>query len=236
MIPKTIHYCWFGGKLLSMEVKKCIKSWRKHCPDYEIVRWDESNFDINAHPFTRSAYEAKKWAFVSDYARLKAVYENGGIYLDTDVEILKNLDFLREYECYMGVEQNNHRCNTGLGFGAERYNPIVKNMLDEYEGLVYSLEKEEDIVCPFLNHRILRKLGYEYKNEPVRIGKTLVLPPRYLDPFSIGGNAENLLCDDTVSIHHYGASWCGGKVVFRRKMLRILGAKNTYFLRKMLKG
>ena len=84
MIPKIIHYCWFGGNPLPTDVKRCIESWKKMCPDYEIKRWDESNFDVNAHPFTKAAYEAKAWAFVSDYARLKVVCDNGGIYLDTD--------------------------------------------------------------------------------------------------------------------------------------------------------
>lgn len=96
MIPKIIHYCWFGGNSLPSDVLKCIKTWEKYCPDYEIKRWDESNFDVNSHPFIKAAYESKAWAFVSDYARLKVVYENGGIYLDTDVELLKNLGFFIE--------------------------------------------------------------------------------------------------------------------------------------------
>ena len=91
MIPKVIHYCWFGGKPIPNDVKKCINSWKKKCGDYEIKCWNESNFDVNAHPFTKAAYEAKAWAFVSDYARLKVVYDHGGIYLDTDVELLKKL-------------------------------------------------------------------------------------------------------------------------------------------------
>lgn len=104
MIPKVIHYCWFGGKPIPNDVKKCINSWKKKCPDYEIKCWNESNFDVNAHPFTKAAYEAKAWAFVSDYARLKVVYDHGGIYLDTDVELLKNLDFLLKYDFYIGIE------------------------------------------------------------------------------------------------------------------------------------
>ena len=118
MIPKIIHYCWFGGNPLPMDVKKCIESWKEKCPDYEIKCWDESNFDVNAHPFTKAAYEAKAWAFVSDYARLRVVYDNGGIYLDTDVELLKNIDFLLPYEGYIGVQQAGCYCTTGLGFGA----------------------------------------------------------------------------------------------------------------------
>ena len=94
MIPKVIHYCWFGGKPLPKDVLDCIASWKKYCPEYEIRQWNETNFDLDCHPFVRSAYNAKAWAFVSDYARLKIVFDNGGIYFDTDVELLKNIDFL----------------------------------------------------------------------------------------------------------------------------------------------
>ena len=111
MIPKVIHYCWFGGNPLPKDVKKCIKSWKKYAPDYEIIEWNEYNFDINCHPFVKTAYEAKAWAFVSDFARLKVIYDNGGIYFDTDVELVKNPDFLLENQCYIGVQQSGHLCN-----------------------------------------------------------------------------------------------------------------------------
>ena len=146
MIPKIIHYCWFGGNPLPTDVKRCIESWKKMCPDYEIKRWDESNFDVNAHPFTKAAYEAKAWAFVSDYARLKVVCDNGGIYLDTDVELLKNLDSLREYQCYIGVQQAGHLCTTGLGFGATKSNPVVQQMLRKYDEIVFSEERKNLLV------------------------------------------------------------------------------------------
>ena len=94
MIPKVIHYCWFGGKPLPKTARKCLSSWKKMCPDYEIKRWDESNFDVNQNRFISTAYEAGAWAFVSDWARLKIIYDNGGIYLDTDIELLKTLDGL----------------------------------------------------------------------------------------------------------------------------------------------
>ena len=105
MIPKKIHYCWFGKNPLPADVKKCIESWKKYCPDYEIIEWNESNFDITQNPFMKAAYENKAWAFVSDYARLKVVYDNGGIYLDTDVELLKSLDSLLENPCYLAIQQ-----------------------------------------------------------------------------------------------------------------------------------
>lgn len=101
MIPKVIHYCWFGNNPLPNDVKKCIKSWEKYCPDYEIKRWDEHNFDVYQNEFIKSAYDAKAWAFVSDYARLKIIYDEGGIYLDTDVELQKNLDGLRKMMVFL---------------------------------------------------------------------------------------------------------------------------------------
>ena len=94
MNPKIIHYCWFGGKSLTPLARKCLASWKKYMPDYEIKRWDETNFNPSSIPFTEGAYKAGKWAFVSDYVRFKAIYEHGGLYLDTDVEIIKNLEHL----------------------------------------------------------------------------------------------------------------------------------------------
>lgn len=98
MIPKIIHYCWFGGNPLSEEAKYYISTWKKYCPDYEIREWNESNFDINENDYCREAYEKKKWAFVTDYVRLKALYEFGGVYMDTDVEVVKSLDPLLSYD------------------------------------------------------------------------------------------------------------------------------------------
>ena len=103
MIPKVIHYCWFGGSELPEYVERCIQSWKKFCPDYQIKRWDESNYNFEKYPFCREAYEKKKWAFVSDVARLDIVYSEGGIYLDTDVELIKSLDDLLIEHAFMGL-------------------------------------------------------------------------------------------------------------------------------------
>ena len=97
MIPKVIHYCWFGGNEMSELEKKCIESWKTQCPDYEIIRWDETNYDVTKNLYMQQAYAAKKWAFVSDYARLDILYQHGGIYLDTDVELLQSLNTLRSH-------------------------------------------------------------------------------------------------------------------------------------------
>ena len=236
MIPKVIHYCWFGNNPLPFEVKKCINSWKKICPDYEIRSWDETNFDVYQNDFIKSAYGSKAWAFVSDYARLKIVYDEGGIYLDTDVELKKSLDELRKNEGFFAIQQEGHYCNTGLGFGAKKENEIVKTMLDLYDDLIYSEENKFSIACPYLNTKALEKYGYSYSDDVIVIHNNLVLPPRFMDPIAPGKNKENLLCNDTVSIHHYSASWMDDKTVRRRKIIRIIGEKRIYKIKKILKG
>ncbi len=231
MIPKIIHYCWFGGKDLPIEVRKCMESWKKMCPDYEIIRWDESNFDVNQNPFIKAAYEAKKWAFVSDYARLKVVYDNGGIYLDTDVELRKNLDSLREHGCYIGIQQNEFLCNTGLGFGATKSNPVVLKMLESYDDLTFSESHTLELSCPRLNNAVIRSYGLVSNTEITDLPEVTVYPPQYFDPY--GG--KNLLCDETYSIHHYAASWTSEKNQFKRKIARWIGQDNIISIKSLLK-
>lgn len=232
MIPKVIHYCWFGGKPIPNDVKKCINSWKKKCPDYEIKCWNESNFDVNAHPFTKAAYEAKAWAFVSDYARLKVVYDHGGIYLDTDVELLKNLDFLLKYDFYIGIQQVGHLCMTGLGFGAQKFNSIVLEMLNKYDSVNFSIDNKNQIACPYLNNEVIKQLGYIYDSEKcTRIKNNLILPEKYMDPIAPGEGLENLKCKDTISIHHYSASWMGSRIKIKRKIIRKIGQENVSIMK-----
>ena len=222
MIPKIIHYCWFGGKKLPKDVKKCIKSWKKMCPDYEIIQWNESNFDVNCCKFVEQAYKATAWAFVSDYARLKIIYDNGGIYLDTDVEVLKRLDFLLENDFFIGTQQLESVYATGLGFGAIKNSYVVKKMLDEYENIVFESEKRENIACPYLNTRALKKIGFYRTDIIQKIDNSVVYPPKYFDPLA-PGNSNNLLCEDTISIHHYTASWTSKTNKLKRKIINFIG-------------
>ena len=129
MISKKIHYCWFGKGPKSEIIQKCIDSWKEFCPDYEIIEWNEENFDVYGIPYTAAAYADKKWAFVSDYARLKIVYENGGIYLDTDVLLHNNLDELLQYECWLASDDVRYM-STGLGFGAEKGHWLVQKLME----------------------------------------------------------------------------------------------------------
>ena len=231
MIPKIIHYCWFGKKDLPPEAKRCIASWKKMCPDYDIIRWDENNFDVNQNPFIKAAYEAKKWAFVSDYARLKVVYDNGGIYLDTDVELRKNLDSLREHGCYIGIQQNEFLCTTGLGFGATKSNPVVLKMLESYDDLTFSESHTLELSCPLLNNAVIRSYGLVSNTEITDLPEVTVYPPQYFDPY--GG--ENLLCNETYSVHHYAASWTSEKNQFKRKIARWIGQDNIISIMSLLK-
>lgn len=233
MIDKKIHYCWFGRKKLPKDVKECIKSWKKKCPDYEIIRWDETNFDINCNNFVKEAYRAKAWAFVSDYARLKIIYENGGIYLDTDVELLKNLDFLLENDFFIGTQQCENVYATGLGFGATKNNHVVKKMLDEYDNISFDNMKKELIACPYLNTSALKRIGFSEVDKIQEIDNCVVYPPKYFDPLS-PGPYPNLLCDDTVSIHHYTASWTNPINKLKRKIINIIGQDKINNLKKRM--
>ena len=138
-IPKIIHYCWFGSDTIPKKAQKCIESWKKFCPEYKIVCWNEKNFDISSNRYVKEAYELGKWAFVSDYVRLKAIYEHGGIYLDTDVELIKPLDALLEGEGYMGFDEKGIVA-TGLGFAATPKHELIKNMLSDYDEIPFVLE------------------------------------------------------------------------------------------------
>ena len=236
MIPKKIHYCWFGGKKLPKDVKKCIKSWKKYCPNYEIIEWNEKNFDVRSSKFMSDAYDAKAWAFVSDYARLKVIYENGGVYLDTDVELLKPLDELLKDDCYFATQQYGEPIATGLGFGAIKGHFVLKEMLDLYDSLTFRIEEKNKLMCPILNTKILNMHGYSYSNEIIILkdANIKIYPTKYFDPLT-PGNTKNLLCDDTISIHHYSASWTSNKNVLKRKIIRIIGQRKVNFIKKIIK-
>lgn len=234
MIPRVIHYCWFGGKELPRDVQACIASWKKYCPDYEIRQWNETNFDVTAHPFVKAAYEAKAWAFVSDYARLQVVYDYGGVYLDTDVELKKSLDAVLDNICYVALQQVGHWVATGLGFGAEKGSAAVLAMLKAYDGEVFDTNRREQLACPILNTRALASFGVRYAEKVQQLPQVTVYPPRFFDPIS-PGDAKNLLCEDTVSIHHYSATWQSPKQRLKRRLIQSIGQERVMKLRGLFK-
>lgn len=208
MIPKVIHYCWFGGNPLPELAQKCILSWKNHCANYEIKEWNESNFDLNCCDFVNEAYKAKKWAFVSDFARLKIIYEEGGIYLDTDVELIKPLDDLLINPSFLG-EETSGLVNTGLGFGAEKHNPIIKELLEMYAEKHFNLGngRYDMLPCPQKNTEPLYKYGYKFSGNKIwKSEYTVVYPPEYFCPLNYE-TGEMHLTGRTYSIHLYNASW-----------------------------
>lgn len=208
MIPKIIHYCWFGGNPLPELAQKCIKSWKKYCPDYEIKRWDETNFDITSCNYIREAYKEKMWAFVSDYARFKILYENGGMYLDTDVELIAPMDDIIERGPFMGLEVAD-RINvaTGLGFAVYAGHNLIKEILESYHNTHFT--KNEDgfyeTVVERVTHIIL-KYDNIYPDKISEVAGIVIYPPEYFCPINFK-TGKMTITENTHSIHHYTASW-----------------------------
>lgn len=210
-IPKVIHYCWFGGKALPKEYEAYIASWRTYCPDYEIVRWDETNYDIKKCQYMKQAYENKMWAFVSDYARLDVIYNYGGIYLDTDVELRKSLDDMLGWDMFCGYES----CLTvafGLGFGACKGHEIIGRMLEKYNHMSFLREDGSmDLTpCPVLQTEVMREYGFRIDGRMEIRENVAVYPQEVFAPVSYGQVTSNIT-EHTYSIHHYAASWVKNK-------------------------
>lgn len=218
MIPKKIHYCWFGRKELPEKAKKCIASWKKYCPDYEIIEWNEDNFDINANAYTKMCYDQKKYAFLSDYVRLLVVETYGGLYFDTDVEVIRRIDPLLEHEAFFGFETKDY-VNTGLGFGAEAENIIVKAMIKEYDSLLDGMKGT--ISCPILNTQALTKMGMIPNGEKQKVKNAMIYPIECFNPYD---DPTGRLCKtkQTYSIHWYAKSWLDKKIVLRSKLTKPL--------------
>lgn len=207
LIPKKIHYCWFGNNSIPDSVEMCIDSWKKYCPDYEILKWDDSNYDYTFNKYMVQAYENKKWAFVSDVARLDIVYRYGGIYLDTDVELIKGLDDFLFQNNFFGIENKLYVSN-GLGFGARQNDLVVKELLSLYENRLFITEggKMDLTPCPHIQKTVFAKYGYPFDGNYYSTDLLTVVPSRVLNGKSFF--TGKLYCNEhTVSIHHYDASW-----------------------------
>ena len=221
-IPKVIHYCWFGGAPLPESARRCMQSWKTFCPDYEIIRWDESNFDFHANRYAQEAYERGKWAFVSDYARLKIVYDHGGIYLDTDVELVKPLDPLLEQEGFLGF-QDASTVATGLGFGAAAHHPVIEAMLKDYEGISFLRpDGTMDLTaCPERNTRCLEGFGLRRDGSFQMAGGIAVYPAEFFSPMD-WHTGRITVTEHTYSIHRFDASWLTPFGRFKSKMWKLL--------------
>lgn len=218
MIPKIIHYCWFGRNEKSKLAKRCIASWEKYCPDYEIIEWNEDNFDINMNEYTRMCYEQKKYAFLSDYARLIVVAQHGGLYFDTDVELIKSPDALLQSEAFFGFETPEYVAS-GLGFGSVANGAAIQAMLAEYDPLLDGMHGT--IGCPRLNTRALIRLGLRQDGSLQKIDETVIYPSSYFNPYeSTTGRLQKT--SETISIHWYSAAWMSKKQRLRCRIGRPL--------------
>jgi mannosyltransferase OCH1-like enzyme len=239
MIPKIINYCWFGMTQKPDNVKRYIESWKKYCPDYQILEWNEENFDVNQNTYCSEAYEAQKWAFVSDYARLWVLYNHGGIYLDTDVEVVQPLDQFLNEKGFSGFESNNH-VSTGI-MASERGHNYIGDLLNTYNERKFIKENGEYDLST--NVKFITE--FAVKNKLILNGQRQTIldftyyPQSYFSPFN-DNTGEVMKTKDTYTIHWFSKSWLNPKLIRRTKITRvfhrIFGVNCFNWLRKILKN
>lgn len=208
MIPKIIHYCWFGDNKPD-DVIKYIEGWKKLCPDYKIIEWNEKNFNIQKYPYAREAYKEKKWAFVSDFVRFLVLEKYGGVYLDTDIELKKNLEILEKESAFVGYEVNG--VAAGI-IGCEAGFPLVKNIAERYKTSSFYLDngKCNLLTSPDYINEELEKFGFKRINEKQNICGMTIFPSDWFYPYNLV-DFQMELTDNTVAIHHYDGSWLDEK-------------------------
>lgn len=237
MIPKIIHYCWFGGKPLPELALRCIESWRKYLPDYEIRQWNEENFDVNMIPFTAEAYRQRKFAFVSDYARFWILYKCGGVYFDTDVEVIRPMDDIIERGCFIGFEVDpdgenspgmyaprySFGVNPGLGTGFSIKHPFLQKMIKLYSSLTF----QETTMTPWLKTVVaytteaLMNEGLKNIKGIQQVGDIIVYPREYFAPINVISGKLHIGIS-TYTIHHYMGTWNGDKNKTLKKKMRMI--------------
>ena len=224
-IPQIIHYCWFGNKPLPKSVRKCIASWRKYFPDYEIREWNENNFDVNMIPYTHKSYECKKYAFVSDYARFYVLYHYGGLYFDTDVEIIKSMYDVVAHGAFMGIEQGVEHVavNPGLGIGAYAGMELYKCVLDYYASLQFfdSSEKQISAIVVKCTTDILCQSGFVCENRLQHVSDVWIYPNDWFNPLD-DATGRLTITDNTRSIHYYSKTWIDNYSPLRTWIMRKL--------------
>lgn len=221
MIPKIIHYCWFGRGEMPRLAKKCIRSWQKYCPDYELRMWNEDNFDLDRYPYAREAYGSRKFAFVTDVVRLYAMYREGGIYMDTDVELTKPLDPFLKHVAFTGFEDES-MCVTGI-MASEKGGKWAKDNLEYYEthhfllpdGTIDGTPNTQTLTDYLAQAGVPRKNGFYDITDLITI-----YPKDYFCPLSYK-NEPSTFSENTVAIHHFAGSWLSFDSRLRMKHPRL---------------
>ena len=225
MIPKIIHYCWFGRKPLTPLAQKCIASWRQFFPEYEIREWNEDNFDVACIPYTAQAYQAEKYAFVSDYARFWVLYHFGGVYFDTDVEVIRPLEDLLKRGPFMGFEYLGDQMAVapGLGLAAQPGMPLYRSILERYEALSFLLPNGTINPCTMIPMvtELLTEKGLKGDGTIEHLDGIDIYPPDWFNPFD---DALGCLCktDNTRTIHWYAKSWMAAEPAWKTRIKRFL--------------
>lgn len=235
MIPKVIHYCWFGRGPMPKLALKCIESWKKYCPDYQIKEWNEDNFDLDLYPYVREAYDARKFAFVTDVVRLYALYHEGGIYMDTDVEVIKPLDMFLSHHAFSGFESSIN-IPTGI-MASEKEGKWAKENLNYYDNRHFKLENGEcdmttnvQIITNYmLQHGFVRKSSLQDFPNLITF-----YPQEYFCPLSpITGQSK--ITDNTYTIHHFAGSWLPKSIKIRKRLKQILPSFMVSFIQNFKK-
>lgn len=233
MIPKIIHYCWFGRNPLPELAQKCIASWKKYLPDYEIKEWNEDNFDVNIIPYTSEAYKAKKYAFVSDYARFWILYQYGGIYFDTDVEVIRPIDDIIGRGNFMGFETDpkprvkadasEASVNPGLGMGVAPGLGLIKKMLDYYEGRHFEFIPGGigQLTIVHIATEVLLKAGLKLQQGIQQADNIWIYPAEYFCPINLKTGRIHVK-PNTRTIHHYAGTWQDKHFSFKELIKKVL--------------
>lgn len=239
MIPKIIHYCWFGKNEIPNKLAKYINTWEKQCPDYQIIEWNESNFDITMFKFTEEAYKNKKYAFVSDVARVYALMNYGGIYLDTDVEVYKCFDEILKHKCVVGFEYKNWIATSFMA--AEKGHPFIEEFYLTYQNInflknngMYNLETNVEKITKMLEKRgLCRNNHYQLLDDEIA-----VYPKEYFSPYDYG----NCILEKTeysICVHHFLVSWLPYneriKKIIKKEIVQLVGKKNLVRLRNIIR-
>ena len=228
-MQKYIHYCWFGDKPFPKLGQKCLESWKKYLPDYEIIKWSEENVDLNECPFIKEAYENKKWAFVADYARAKALKEYGGIYFDTDMEVIKNIDHLFKGNTFLGIEDTGYVA-VGVWYEKEANGILPTKLLNVYQSMKkFDMDNISKLAIPILLSEVLKEFGLREETEGIQVLKNdiYIYPREYFYPYSYD-RTNNVFTDNTCMIHYYDASWIPLKERIEVGMVRKIGKKKTF--------
>ena len=224
MIPKVIHYCWFGHNKKPKLIKKCIASWKKYLPDWEIREWNEESYDVNKNAYIKAAYEEKKWAFVVDYARFDILNQFGGIFLDTDVELLRSIpEDILVNEAFTGFE-NPGRVNPGLVFGSMQGQKVIQEIMSVYERKIFGnmVEGRPENIVDIVSE-VLIKGGLKINGEFQIVENVAIYPRDYFCCFNFETQGFETT-ENTVSVHHYFASWTPWQSRLHFKIIKLVAA------------